>query len=52
MLKRHSHLVLQASANDDLLFNRVDRSKVETLCPCGAFRGLNKNYKRSGLEAL
>lgn len=43
MLKQQSHLILQAGANDDLLFNRVDGSKVETVCPCGNFRTLDKN---------
>ena len=43
MLKQQSHLILQASTNDDLLFNRVDGSKVETVCPCGAFRTFDQN---------
>ena len=43
MLKQQSYLILQASANDDLLFNRVDGSEVETVCPCGTFRTFDKN---------
>ena len=43
MLKQQSHLILRASANDDLLFNRVDGSKVETVCPCGTFRTFDEN---------
>jgi hypothetical protein len=52
MLKQQHHLVSQASANDDLLFNRVDRSTVETVCPCGAFKTVDDNrrfaYARAG----
>ena len=43
MLKQQSHLILQVSVNDDLLFNRVDGSKVETVCPCGTFRTFDEN---------
>lgn len=38
MLKQQHHLVSQASANDDLLFNRVDGSTVETVRSCGALK--------------
>ena len=43
MLKQQHHLVSQASTNDDLLFNRVDGSTVETVCPCGAFKTVDDN---------
>lgn len=43
MLKQQHHLVLQASANDDLLFNCVDGSTVETVCPCGAYKTVDGN---------
>ncbi|KAL9635971.1 MAG: hypothetical protein Q9204_002423 [Flavoplaca sp. TL-2023a] len=50
MLKQQSHLISQASANDDLLFNRIDGSKIETVCPCGTFREFNKTPDSHALE--
>ena len=44
MLKQQNHLILQASANDDLLFDHVDGSKVKTVCLYGAFRIFDKKF--------
>lgn len=51
ILKQQSHLVVQASAKDDLLFNRVDGSKVETVCPCGASRTVDNNPRFTCAQA-
>lgn len=45
MLKQQHHLVSQASAKDNLVFNRVYGSTVETVCPCGAFKTVDDNLR-------
>ncbi len=49
MLKQHDYLDEHSVRHDDLLFQRVDGSEVEVVCPCGDYRSSDKNprYKCS-----
>lgn len=51
MLKQQHHLVSHTCVNDDLLFNRVDGSTVETVCPCGAFETVDNNPRFTCAQA-
>ncbi|KAL8718671.1 MAG: hypothetical protein Q9225_004224 [Loekoesia sp. 1 TL-2023] len=49
MLKQRDYLAEHNIRNDDLLFQRVDGSEVEIVCPCGEYRSSDENprYKYS-----